>query len=176
MGTTTIHSDDEDSDIAEALRLSRLAQETVIIDSDFGEDDDDVIIEDAFQGVGDGETASMERRNRRRLSDDSNEDEDDENSSSSSSSTQTSAAATSVLKAKVWDFLESARIEREIADRARVAGKENRGWDAEEEEEEMALRKRKRSPSTIEEGGGVGENGAKERDKSPRKKKGSGSG
>ena len=76
----------------------------------------------------------------------------------------------------MWDFLESARIEREIADRARVAGKENRGWDAEEEEKEMALRKRKRSPSTIEEGGGVGENEAKERDKSPRKKKGSGSG
>ena len=109
--TTTIHSDDEDSDIAEALRLSRLAQETVIIDSDYGEDDDDdVIIEDAFQGVGDGETASMERRNRRsrhrhhrrRLSDNSNEDEDDgENSSSSSSSTQTSAAATSVLKVHI---------------------------------------------------------------------------
>jgi len=43
------------------------------------------------------------------------------------------AVASSVIKAKVWDFLESARKERE----EREGRRETNGWDAEEEEEEV---------------------------------------
>lgn len=182
--TSKLNTDDEDSDIAEALRLNRaIHNETVVIgDSDYEDDDDDVIIEGVSQASSlESRRHRRSRRNgRRRLSENSNDDDDieDGDNSNSSSSTQASAygPASSVLKAKVWDFLESTRREREIADRARVGGNENRGWDAEEEEEEMA-RKRNRSPSSRGAEGGGGERGAEERgEKSPGRKKGNGAG
>ena len=115
--------------------------EVVIGDSDYeDDDDDDIIIESEDFAVGATAFSGVQFRR----------DWNDENSRSSS--TQTPMAPHSVLRAKVWDFLESARREREQADRERQGRKEN--WDAEEEEAAAAA------------GGTSGGNGKRKRNSS----------